>query len=106
MTRIIHLAPFNLIDGAWLRHIGVTGPIDETRSLLFSVSMDELGDGDVSMNHCNIYRDLCHSVGYYPTDIYSSDFAFDPRFLDSAFTVPAFGLAISQFTANSTHCWA
>jgi len=98
VTRIIQLAPFNLVDGAWLRNIGRTGPIDEVRSLLYSVSMDELGDGEVSMNHCNIYQDLCHSVGYYPADIYSSDFAFDPQFLDSAFTVPAFELAISQFT--------
>jgi L-Lysine epsilon oxidase N-terminal/L-lysine epsilon oxidase C-terminal domain/Iron-containing redox enzyme len=100
VTRIIQLAPFNLVDGAWLRNIGMPGPIDDARSLLYSVSMDELGDGDVSMNHCNIYRDLCHSVGYYPSDIYSSDFAYDPRFLDSAFTVPAFELAISQFTGD------
>lgn len=100
VSRIIQLAPFNLIDGAWLRNIGRTGPIDEVRSLLYSVSMDELGDGEVSMNHCNIYQDLCHSVGYYPADIYSREFAFDPQFLDSAFTVPAFELAISQFTGD------
>lgn len=100
VTRIIQLAPFNLIDGGWLRNIGRTGPIDEVRSLLYSVYMDELGDGDVSMNHCNIYQDLCHSVGYYPLDIYAREFAFDPQFLDSAFTVPAFELAISQFTGD------
>lgn len=100
VTRIVQLAPFNLTDGAWLRNIGRTGPIDEVRALLYSVSMDELGDGDVSHNHCNIYRDLCHSVGYYPPPIDSREFAFDPQFLDSAFTVPAFELAISQFTED------
>jgi hypothetical protein len=100
VERIIQMAPFNLVDGAWLRNIGTTGPIDEARALLYSVSMDELGDGDVSMNHCNIYQDLCHSIGYYPSDIYSREFAFDPRFLDSGFTVPAFELAISQFTPD------
>jgi hypothetical protein len=26
--------------------------------------MDEMGDGDVSHNHCNLYRDLCHEVGF------------------------------------------
>ena len=98
VTRIIQLAPFNLLDGAWLRNIGVTGPIDEIRALLYSISMDELGDGDVSKNHCNIYLDLCHSVGYYPPPIDSREFAFDPDLLQSSFTVPAFQLAISQFS--------
>jgi len=97
-TYTIQWAPFNLIDGAWLRNIGGVGPMDEVTSLLFSVSMDERGDGVVSMNHCNIYRDLCHSIGYYPQPIDSREFAFDPQFLDSAFTVPAFQLAISEFT--------
>ncbi len=100
VTYTIQWAPFNLIDGAWLRNVGRTGPIDEVRALLYSVSMDELGDGNVSMNHCNIYRDLLHSIGYYPQAIDSSEFAFDPQFLTSAFTVPAFQLAISQFTED------
>jgi hypothetical protein len=97
-TYTIQWAPFNLIDGAWLRNIGSVGPMDEVQSLIFSVSMDERGDGVVSMNHCNIYRDLCHSIGYYPQPTDSREFAFDPQFLDSAFTVPAFQLAISEFT--------
>lgn len=99
-TYTIQWSPFNLIDGAWLRNIGTTGPIDEVRALLYSVSMDELGDGVVSMNHCNIYRDLCHSIGYYPPPIEAREFAYDPNFLDSAFTVPAFQLAISEFTED------
>ncbi len=97
-TYTIQWAPFNLVDGAWLRNVGGTGPMDEVQSLLFSVSMDERGDGVVSMNHCNIYRDLCHSIGYYPAPVESREFAYDPQFLDSAFTVPSFQLAISEFT--------
>jgi hypothetical protein len=100
VTRIIQLAPFNLVDGAWLRNIGTTGPIDEVRALLYSIAMDELGDGDVSKNHCNIYLDLCHSVGYYPPPINTKEFAFDPQLLQSAFTVSAFELAISQFSED------
>ncbi len=99
-TYTIQWAPFNLIDGAWLRNVGNTGPMDDVQSLIYSVSMDERGDGVVSMNHCNIYRDLCHSIGYYPQPIESREFAYDPRFLDSAFTVPAFQLAISEFTES------
>lgn len=97
-TYTIQWAPFNLVDGAWLRNVGGTGPMDEVQSLLFSVSMDERGDGVISMNHCNIYRDLCHTIGYYPQPIESREFAYDPQFLNSAFTVPAFQLAISEFT--------
>lgn len=98
VQRIVQWAPFNLVDGAWLRNVGQTGPMDEVRGLLYSICMDELGDGDISKNHCNIYRDLCHSVGYYPAPVDSEEFAFDPVFLDSGFLVPAFQLAISQFT--------
>jgi hypothetical protein len=97
-TYTIQWSPFNLIDGAWLRNVGGTGPMDEVQSLLFSVSMDEKGDGVTSMNHCNIYLDLCHSIGFYPAPVESREFAYDPQFLDSAFTVPAFQLAISDAT--------
>ncbi len=98
VTRIKQWAPFNLVDGAWLRNIGRTGPMDDVQAILYSIFMDELGDGEIAKNHCNIYRDLCHSVGFYPPPIESRDFAFDPQFIDSAFLVPAFQLAISQFT--------
>lgn len=96
ITRIVQFAPLNLVDGSWLRNIGRQGPIDEVRALLFSVLMDELGDGNVFMNHCNIYMDLCHSVGFYPHALNTREFAYDARFLDSAFTVPTFELAISE----------
>lgn len=98
IERIIQFTPLNLLDGAWIRNISRVGPLDEVRSLLFSIFMDEMGDGDVSRNHCNIYLDLCHSVGYYPEPLDSREFAFDPAYLDSAFTVPTFELAISQLT--------
>ncbi|SDT08316.1 LodA/GoxA family CTQ-dependent oxidase [Bradyrhizobium canariense] len=100
VTRIKQFTPLNLLDGAWLRNIARTGPTDEVRALLFSIWMDEFGDGEVSKNHCNIYLDLCHSVGFYPPSLSSREFAFDTDFLDSAFTVPTFELAISQFTED------
>jgi hypothetical protein len=98
--RIRQFAPFNMSDGSWLRNITRVGPFDESRALLFSVLMDEMGDGEVTHNHSNIYRDLCHTIGFYPSDCTSEEFAFDPVFLDSAFDVPTFELAISQFSEN------
>jgi len=96
--RIRQFAPFNMSDGSWLRNITRIGPFDETRALLFSVLMDEMGDGEVSHNHSNIYRDLCHAIGFYPPDCTSYDFAYSPDFIDSGFELPTFELAISQFS--------
>lgn len=98
--RIRQFAPFNMSDGAWLRNITRVGPFEESRALLFSVLMDEMGDGEVSHNHSNIYRDLCHTIGFYPPDCTSEEFAYSPHFLDSAFEVPTFELAISQFSED------
>jgi hypothetical protein len=100
IERIKQFTPMNLLDGAWLRNIAKTGPTDEVRALLFSIWMDEFGDGEVSKNHCNIYLALCHSVGFYPPDLDSREFAFNTVFLDSAFSIPTFELAISQFTED------
>ena len=100
ITRIIQFGPFNLTDGSWLRHVDKAGPTDGVQSLLSSIFQDERGNGDPSMNHCNIYLDLCHSVGYYPNPVDSEAFAQDSTFIDSAFTTAVFELAISQYTES------
>lgn len=100
ITYFIQMAPFNLTDGAWLRRIDKAGPSDDVQSLLSSIWQDERGNGNPFMNHCNIYLDLLHSIGYYPKDVESEAFSQDPDFFDSAFSVPAFELAISQFTES------
>ena len=66
VIRIKQFTPLNLLDGAWLRNIGKAGPTDEVRALLFSIWMDEFGDGEVSKNHCNIYLDLHAGIGVPP----------------------------------------
>jgi len=98
LQRIYQMAPFNLLDGVWLRNITQAGPINDIHALLFSIWMDEVGDGDPGLNHSNIYNDLLHSVGIYLSDVNSRTFAEDPKMLDSAYTVPLFELAISQWS--------
>lgn len=98
VMRIRQMAPFNLTDGAWLRHIDTAGPTDQVQSFLSSIFQDERGNGDPAMNHASIYLSLCNSVGFYPPPMESEAFAQSPDFLDSAFTVPVFELAISQFS--------
>jgi hypothetical protein len=100
IERILQFAPFNQTDGAWLRNVTQAGPISEVHSLLFSIWMDEAGDGNPALNHSNLYTDLLHSVGIYLEDINTRAYADNPDLLDSAFTTPLFELVISQFSQN------
>jgi hypothetical protein len=98
IERIKQLTPFNFLDGAWLRNVHRLGPMDEVNSILFAIFNEELGDGVPAQNHANIYRDLCHSFGFYPPPVASPAFARDPEFLDSAFESATFQLGIAEFT--------
>jgi Iron-containing redox enzyme len=94
---LLQMAPFNQTDGAWLRRIAPTGPVDEVRALLFGIFMDEVGAGDPERNHANIYTSLLQSVDIYLPDIRTRDYADNPDLLDSAFTLPLFQLVVGEF---------
>ncbi|MFJ8016735.1 LodA/GoxA family CTQ-dependent oxidase [Streptomyces sp. NPDC096339] len=96
IERLRQLAPFNLLDGAWLRNATQAGPTNEVHALLFAIWVDEMGNGNPALNHANLYSDLLHSVGVYLPPVDSYAFAMLPEMLDSAYTVGAFELAISQ----------
>ncbi|MBI3653663.1 MAG: iron-containing redox enzyme family protein [Acidobacteria bacterium] len=100
VQRVLQFAPFNQLDGAWLRNVTQTGPISQVHSLLFGVWMDEVGDGMVGRNHCNVYTDLLHSVEIYLPDVNTQAYVQNPALLDSAFTTGLFELAISQFSES------
>lgn len=98
VERIRQFAPLNQLDGAWVRNIAKAGPIDEVGALLFSVWMDEVGDGNPDQNHANVYSNLLEKVGVQLPPINTRDYAYNPEMLDSAYTVPMFELAVSHFT--------
>jgi hypothetical protein len=98
IARILQLAPFNQLDGAWLRYATNTGPISDVNSLLFEIWTDETGNGDPSLNHANLYTSLLQSVGIYLPDIRSRDYAYNPAIFDSAYSNPLFELVVSQFS--------
>jgi hypothetical protein len=98
VERIRQFAPFNQTDGAWLHSISRVGPVDEVIAQLFAIWADEIGNGDVALNHANLYTDLMHQVGVYLPDLASREYASDPRLVDGAFTAPVLQLAISQFS--------
>lgn len=100
VERLVQMAPFNLMDGAWLRNATPPGPIDRVHGTLFQIWQDEIGGGDPALNHANIYDSLLRGLGVYLPPVDSYEFAFLPDLLDQAYTVPAFELAISQHSEH------
>ncbi|HEY6924322.1 MAG TPA: LodA/GoxA family CTQ-dependent oxidase, partial [Steroidobacteraceae bacterium] len=82
---LTQMAPFNQNDGAWIRRVTPSGPLSEVDALLFDIWMDEAGDGKPQWSHCNLYTNMLHGLGMYFHDVRSREYAFDPRFFDSAF---------------------
>lgn len=93
---LLGAAPFNQTDGAWLRYAANAGTMDEVTSLLFEVWSDEVGNGDRSLHHGNLYTALLKSLGLYVPEITSRAYVDDPRIDESSFVAPVFQLAISQ----------
>jgi hypothetical protein len=73
VERLKQLAPFNLLDGVWLRYLTEGKPIDKVHAQLFRIWKEEVGDGNPSLNHSNLYRTLLQQLGIYlpPVDSYS-----------------------------------
>jgi len=61
------------------------------------VLQDELGDGEVVLNHCTLYTTLMNSVGIYPNDVHTREYAYDDQLLDSAFSAPVYQLSVGLF---------
>ncbi|EUC12344.1 LodA/GoxA family CTQ-dependent oxidase [Paraburkholderia hospita] len=88
-------APFNQVDGAWLRYVANAGTMNEVTALLFAVWGDEVGNGDPSLHHGNLYTTLLRGLGVYLPEVSSRAYADDERFSESTFVSPVFELAIS-----------
>ena len=95
---IHQLAPAILVDGCWLQHLGqACYQDDRLHCLLFRIYADELGAGQASRNHPNVYRRLLGSLNISLPPVDSLEFAQHPGFLDAAFDLPVYLLAISRF---------
>ena len=93
---LVQWAPFSYFDGGWLRNIHRGGPIDRVHAFLFSILMDETGDGEVQRNHPNIYQDMMRRLDVDMPAFTSHAFS-QWNFVPRAFRVTAFELAIGQF---------
>lgn len=97
-NRIVQLAPFNLIDGAWIARCCPTGPSDQVHALLWGILNDEMGSGNVAWNHCKVFNDLLKSIGINFPPVNTRAFAYEPTLLPSAFTQPAYALLLALFS--------
>ncbi|HEX7720870.1 MAG TPA: iron-containing redox enzyme family protein [Pyrinomonadaceae bacterium] len=94
--RLFQRAPFNLTDGAWIQNILSTGPVDEVRARIFSIWIDEAGNGETDLNHCNVYDTLLKSLNIFLPPITTREF-IDLDFLPAAFETTVFELCVSLF---------
>lgn len=95
---IEQLAPTILVDGSWLAKTLLLVRRDPmVGQPLWQIFRDEVGDGEPSRNHANIYRRLLDQTGIALPPFDSEEFIRYPRFLPFAFDLPAFLLAIGQF---------
>jgi hypothetical protein len=94
--RLLRSAQFNQIDGGWLRFVSDAGPIDEIHALLFDIWSDEVGNGDPSLHHGNLFTALLRSLGVYLPDLASAEYANSPLLREEDFLNPVFQLSISQ----------
>ena len=93
----LQLAPLTLIDGAWLQ-----GFTDNTLAPtnvgfpLYETYWDELGNGDIELNHPKIYRDVLREMGITLAATGSREFAEDTRFRDESFERPVYWLCLGK----------
>ncbi len=95
-TYLIQRSPYHLTDGVWLR--GITqGPMSSIHAKLFSIYIDELGNGDTNQNHPNVYLDVLKSLGLHIPPVTSRLFVDQQSIFDISFKKPLLTLTTSLF---------
>jgi hypothetical protein len=97
----LQLAPLTLIDGSWLQGFSeVAYASSAVGAPLFRIYWDELGNGDWSINHPKIYRDLLASMGIEVAPTGSREFAQDRRIREESLRLPVFWLCLGKLPAT------
>jgi fermentation-respiration switch protein FrsA (DUF1100 family) len=99
----LQLAPLTLIDGSWLQGFtDLSLASSRIGCFLFETYWDELGNGDIELNHPKIYRDVLHQMGIDLPPTGTREFAEDPRFRDASFRLPVYWLCLGKLPATFT----
>ncbi|SJM90485.1 conserved hypothetical protein [Crenothrix polyspora] len=96
---IEQFAPAILTDGCWLQHCKQLSFCANSAigDILFKIYEDETGNGILEQNHPFIYQQLLDSVGIKLAPIHNQAFSDYSGFIDSAFDIPVYLMAISKF---------
>ncbi|MEC4749192.1 iron-containing redox enzyme family protein [Methylomicrobium sp. Wu6] len=99
---IEQLAPSILTDGCWLQQVSRLRFTSYAAigAFLYKIYDDETGNGIVAQNHPLIYRQLLDSLHIDLPPIHDQNFCRHPGFIGSAFDIPVYLMAISQFPAT------
>ncbi|MFK5947804.1 MAG: iron-containing redox enzyme family protein [Methylococcales bacterium] len=93
---IKQIAPMILIDGCWLQNCHrLQKSHAEIYQILFSIYADEIGNGQQQQNHCYIFQQLLNSLAIKVPPVFSKEFINSPGFINSAFDLPSYMLALS-----------
>jgi hypothetical protein len=93
---LVQLAPLFLVDGCWLQKIGEIAPAyPRVVAGLLEILADEIGDGEPMHNHANVFRKLLHDEAVVLPEIETQAFVRSSLFIDAAFELPVYLLAIS-----------
>jgi hypothetical protein len=92
------LAPMILIDGCWLQNSLEIERINPGISeILFGIYADEIGNGIIEQSHPYIFQQLLDSLSISVPAVYSQNFIQHEKFINSAFDLPVYMLALSHF---------
>ncbi len=96
---IEQLAPTILTDGSWLQGVQQLDfyPNHAIGALLHKIYRDEIGNGVWEQNHPHIYQDLLDSQNIKLPAIDTQEFCKHGGFIDTAFDIPVYLMAISLF---------
>jgi hypothetical protein len=98
---VLQMAPAILVDGGWLAGIATASEkLGDMGRHLVKIHADELGNGRPEWNHPNVYRRLLESLAIELPPFDSDAFARDLRFLDAAFDIPVYLLAVGQLAGR------
>ncbi len=93
------IAPMILIDGCWIQNsLSLQPAYPDISEILFSIYKDEIGSGQLQQNHPYIFRQLLNSLSIQLPAAYSQEFIKHPGFINSAFDLPVYMLALSSFS--------
>jgi hypothetical protein len=97
----VQLAPLTLIDGGWLQGFtAYTHASSEVGHFLYETYWDELGNGQIPLNHPVIFREVLADMGVTLPPTGSVEFSQWTGFREESFRLPLYWLCLGRFPST------